>query len=476
MQTRPRARLSLRGLSLLSTVSFGLLVLVLAGGLLTTSRQIWRAAQAGERGTEAIVLVNQLDLTLREYERLGDLPTAGSDPAMAAIRSELEGRLRRLLVALEPHLGSAAERRRLATLSRLVETYLAEREALETRKLPPAEVIRGSRPSLERALESSLALRAQSENDLREAQHEAARLLRLQSLWSASSAVVLLCGLVAVTLGMRSLVLRPVLDLQDGIRRFRSGEDDVNVRAGRASEMRELANAFNEMAATIMQRRRDQQTFLAGVAHDLLNPLSALRLTVDLVQRKPDTAAHHLPVLGRHIDRLTRMVRDLLDIASVEAGQLKLKLEEFDLRDGARAIVDLYGPTTSSHPIRLDLPDRPVLVRGDSLRIEQAISNLVSNAIKYSPGGGPIDVHVAASTGTAEVTVTDRGLGIPADEIPELFLPFRRRLGSVEGIPGSGLGLAIVQRIVHAHGGHIDVESQPGVGSTFRVRLPSLDH
>jgi signal transduction histidine kinase len=165
------------------------------------------------------------------------------------------------------------------------------------------------------------------------------------------------------------------------------------------------------------------------------------------------------------------MVGDLLDATRIEAGELALRLTALDLRTAAQAMIDLFTPAATAHRITLKAPDRAVLIRGDALRIEQVISNLLSNAIKYSPAGGPVDVAVSQTDREAELSVADRGSGIPAEEIANMFLPFRR-LPATSQIRGVGLGLSVVARIVSAHGGRIEVESTPGVGSTFRVRLP----
>ncbi|MCW8137778.1 MAG: ATP-binding protein [Planctomycetota bacterium] len=119
----------------------------------------------------------------------------------------------------------------------------------------------------------------------------------------------------------------------------------------------------------------------------------------------------------------------------------------------ARAVVELYAPTTQTHQVTLSCPEGAVRVRGDGLRLEQVVSNLVSNAIKFAPDGGPVEVSVAARGEEAEVAVSDRGVGIRPEDVDDVFLPFRRRAAAVA--PGAGLGLSIVRRIVAAHGGRV---------------------
>jgi signal transduction histidine kinase len=166
------------------------------------------------------------------------------------------------------------------------------------------------------------------------------------------------------------------------------------------------------------------------------------------------------------------MVGDLLDAARIEGGHLELKRVACDLRRIAADAVELFRPTTDRHELRLDVADSPVIVVGDGLRLEQVLVNLVSNAIKYSPEGGVIEVFVGLEGDRAMVRVADRGLGIAPDEVPHIFEPFRRAGSSRDVVPGVGLGLSVSRHIIEAHAGRIDVESSVGAGTTFRVRLP----
>jgi signal transduction histidine kinase len=217
-------------------------------------------------------------------------------------------------------------------------------------------------------------------------------------------------------------------------------------------------------------------TFLGGVAHDLKNPLCALRMAVSGFEREEPQPEGHtrqtLELVGRQTTVLERMVGDFLDIARIEAGQLELHFETADLRELARAVAEMFRGWSALHPVELSLPDAPVTVRCDALRIEQAIVNLLSNAIKYSPEGGPVKVAVTLTDSEAVLAVGDRGIGIPPDGQRRIFEPFTRLGLSRESIPGAGLGLYIVQKIMVAHGGRVEVDSAPGVGSTFRLRLP----
>ena len=237
---------------------------------------------------------------------------------------------------------------------------------------------------------------------------------------------------------------------------------------------------LNETTRALADQRKQQLTFIAGVAHDLRNPLSGLKITVDLLHElepslaSRESGARALGVLRRNIDRLTRMVDDLLDTSRIEAGGVALCFEDgVDLREAARSAVELYGGTSPRHAVRLEVPEAPVTIRADPTRLDQVVGNLVSNAIKYSPEGGDIVVRVEKRGADAILAVCDRGVGIPPEEHARIFEPFRRAGRAADLAPGAGLGLSVVRRIVEAHGGHVELQSAPERGSEFRIVLPS---
>ena len=466
-------RLSLRSLSLASVVAFGLLWMLCATALIWMSRVAWRASQDVERDTQSVDVTYELDRTLREHHRLGNLYMASRGPELRTAEAELESGLRNSMAQLKGYLEDTAERRLFNQLEEQVAAYLMTRQTMESQRLPLEDAVRTINPQFERALGTSALLRQRTEMNRRASRAAATRALRAQGMVALASSLVLLLGLAVVGVSIHRLVIRPIASLHAAVERAQMGDAGERASGGPLYETGVLAERFNEMTDAIAQRRRDQLTFLAAVAHDLRNPLAGLKMIVQSLERDPEGATPgRLQRLDRQLDRFTRMVGDLLDATRIEAGNLELRYEDFDLRDAARAMVDLYAPTTTIHEVTLKTPERPLIEHGDPLRVEQVISNLLSNAIKYSPGGGPVEVSVSASNGEAVVAVSDRGVGIPPEELPNLFLPFHRRPSTAEITPGVGLGLSIVRRIVQAHGGHIDVESTPNVGSTFRVHFP----
>ena len=220
-----------------------------------------------------------------------------------------------------------------------------------------------------------------------------------------------------------------------------------------------------------------KDVFLADVVHELKTPLAAAKAQAQLALHQlghgPTDAgtARALRVISQQIDRLNRMVGDLLDASEFDSGAASLEPVEFDLvslLDESRARMQ---PLAQEHPIRLTASG-PLLVTADRRRIEQVITNLLSNAIRYSPKGGAIEVSAVRTGDSVHLGVRDHGLGIPLDQQRVIFDRFGRAHGSTLG--GLGLGLAIVKGIVEKHQGSIHVESTgtPGEGSTFHVRLP----
>jgi signal transduction histidine kinase len=186
----------------------------------------------------------------------------------------------------------------------------------------------------------------------------------------------------------------------------------------------------------------------------------------------PAKVSDLMSVIERQVHRLDRMIGDLLDRSRIEGGQLELRVVEYDARSIAQEAFNLFSTASTSHTLLLHVPDSKIPVNCDPFRIEQVLNNLLSNAIKYSPAGGNIELNVEQSHDDVLFQVSDHGMGIPEEELPYIFEPFRR-VKIVKGdIPGVGLGLSVVRRIVQAHSGRIEVESRLGKGTTFRVRLP----
>jgi signal transduction histidine kinase len=220
--------------------------------------------------------------------------------------------------------------------------------------------------------------------------------------------------------------------------------------------------------------------FIALVSHDLRTPLTSIRGYIELLLEGlagdlSDEQRQWLDVIDRNSSRLLRLVADLLFIAQLDAGKIALEPGEVRLDGVAAEAVEAVLPTARLRQVDLRLEAlSPVAINGDRARLGQLLDNLVSNALKFTPPGGRVDVRVGGSEAGAWLEVTDTGMGISQVEQEHLFERFfRTSSASSAAIQGTGLGLAIAQAIVNAHGGTIAVQSVEGVGTTFHIQLPA---
>jgi PAS domain S-box-containing protein len=231
------------------------------------------------------------------------------------------------------------------------------------------------------------------------------------------------------------------------------------------------------------RKRLEQQKddFIGAASHEFRTPLTALKGNAQLLARhlrQPtldrDALAGLAGRLQQQLGRLETLVADLLDVSRLQQGGLELRPEPVDLAELARRALargEEAPERTARHTVALDAP-APVVGRYDPARLEQVLTNLLSNALKYSPAGGEVRVGVRRDGAWAVLAVSDQGLGIAPEEQVALFRPFGRGASVGQSIPGIGLGLYISAQIVAQHGGTIGLQSTPGAGSTFTVRLP----
>ena len=287
-------------------------------------------------------------------------------------------------------------------------------------------------------------------------------------------------------IGVRSAMLMPLVarDRTIGVIAFYSsrperpyGTNDMTLGQELASRAAlAIDNAFLYREARDAVQARDD--VLAVVSHDLGNPLSAIRIGTSLLLRAVPAEERgkggwaHLEGIRQSTEQMERLVNDLLEIKRIEAGHLALRSGRHHPELLVRETVDLFQPLAENRGIRLEcaVDASGTVVRCDRERLLQVFSNLIGNALKFTPEGGRVEVRAAATTGEVVFSVSDTGSGIEPQHLPHVFDRFwRAQRNKREGI---GLGLAIAHGIVQAHGGRIWVESTIGVGSTFRFALP----
>jgi signal transduction histidine kinase len=302
--------------------------------------------------------------------------------------------------------------------------------------------------------------------------------------------VALLALLVAIVASMllAQRLTNPIRRLTTASRALADGHLDsrVAISATESTEVAELAGAFNDMADglqesidVISQDRDRSRAFLADVSHELRTPIAALRTFNELLQggagNDPKTRTEFLAQSGRQIDRLEWLATNLLELSKLDSGLVALDLRPDDLRTAVENAIEQAQPVADAKGVALAMhvPDTPVHQPHDPPRIGQVLSNLVANAVRFTPSGGKVDVDLEPTDTGAQITVTDTGIGIPPDELPHVFERFYRGTASLdERDSGSGLGLAIVKSIVDMHRGRITIQTAPGTGTQVVVTLP----
>ena len=243
-----------------------------------------------------------------------------------------------------------------------------------------------------------------------------------------------------------------------------------------ADELRLLAETLNAMLDRVRAGMEDQRRFVANASHDLRTPLAVMRAELDVELRRHDLPVEARAVLASTEEEVVRMsgiVESLLTLAQLDERRPALRLRRVDLAALASDVVERQRRLAEDGGVRIRVAGDPVEVDADPDRIEQAVGNLVENAVKYAGRGGEVIVAVSQVAGTAELTVTDGGPGIPTEALPHLFDRFFRvDAPRAREKGGSGLGLAICREIVRAHGGDVTAISEPGHGSVFALTLP----
>ncbi len=231
---------------------------------------------------------------------------------------------------------------------------------------------------------------------------------------------------------------------------------------------------------TLRELEQAKSDFVSTVSHELRTPLTSIKAYTATLRRRDvsfdeETRQQFLRVIEEETDRLTRLISDLLDMSRIESGRLELKKREFDLVKLAEIVVGKLESQSAKHTLILAPECDNTKVYADPDKIEQVLMNLLDNAIKYSPQGGEVRVGIGKQRHMVRCSITDPGVGIPAEHIPHIFEKFHRVDNrSTREVYGTGLGLYVSKSIVEAHGGNIWVESEPGKGSTFHFTLPLL--
>lgn len=304
-----------------------------------------------------------------------------------------------------------------------------------------------------------------------------------EAFMTAGIGVGLLAILVGLAVGQG--LTSPIRTLGTAARRMRGGDLSARADVRSNDEIGDLAVQFNEMAAQLqtsfaeLAAERDAlRTFIADASHELRTPITALKTFIELLQgpaaKDPAAQAEFLAESQSQLERLNWITANLLDLSRLDAHLVNLDIEEHAAADLVHAAVSPFraGMQDREIVLNVELGEEVAPIRCDRSRMELVLSNLLDNALKYTPNGGAVTIG-AASAGTETLLwVEDMGEGIAPEDLPHIFERFYRGHSRRSQTDGSGLGLAIVESVVKAHGGQIEVESIPGEGSRFEIHLP----
>jgi len=295
--------------------------------------------------------------------------------------------------------------------------------------------------------------------------------------WLVIFCVVFILGVGAVTFYLSNILTLSIRRFNRAIGKMASGDFSARVDENEIAEFGELARAFNMMSSQIENLDSSRNQFVSDASHELKTPLASMKILSESLLSQPDAPPElyreFLGDINNEVDRLSLVINDLLTLVKTDKGMETLVFGPVALGTVIKRIIGTVAPLAKSKHITVSFEYSDVTVQADELRIQQLFTNLIDNAIKYSPENTTITVMLVQTLSSAVVTVSDQGIGIPTENLNRVFERFYRvDKARSRKAGGTGLGLSIVKQIVEMHGGTIDVTSEVNVGTTFTVVLP----
>lgn len=300
--------------------------------------------------------------------------------------------------------------------------------------------------------------------------------VRLNLLLSAFVAILL--AVLAVSY-LTSRITRPIIDMNNTVKRFTKGQFTARVKISGMDEVAQLARSFNAMADELDSLEQVRKSFVANVSHELRSPLTSMRGFLEAMQDgtiPPDEYGKYLEIVISETNRMTALVNDLLDLARIESGQVKLNIETFDINELIiRTLITFEARINAKNlDVEVDFDEEKVMVEADSGQIAQVLRNLIDNALKYSPDGAKLVLASRAGKRQTTVSVRDYGKGMSREDrkyVFDRFYKVDKAHTPTGGTGGTGLGLSIVKRIIDQHGQAIAVDCPKGGGTRFIFTL-----
>jgi signal transduction histidine kinase len=373
----------------------------------------------------------------------------------------------RIAADLSPYTTTAEE----GELGAQIQTDM---QTLREQSQSPAPASSQNMPQLDDLLSAVSLFDAQNENDLQVSLHAAdivaGEVSDLAIFLSLSTAGLLFAGSLIVV----NRVVRPALALTNSARDFGQGDFSARAAVMHDDELGSLARTINNMADDIANREQERLRFVAMAVHDLKNPVLAIEMSARMLRESWNDEQERdlcLDGIREEAKRLRSIIRDLTDDVQVSSGRFTVNKARVDLCELVRRLIQAQGQAFADHQVVVESVET-CTVLGDADRLERVVQNLVSNAVKYSPRDTRVVVSIERRESFAVLAVCDEGPGISQEDLKVIFQPFGRGRSADRLAEGTGMGLYVVKQIVEAHNGQITVQSTPGQGTTFRIKLP----
>lgn len=465
--------MSLRRVAILISLGFAALTITVAFCLVVFTGRLREATDTIVSSLETVHLAERLQINLFQLNREAFLYHLTKNEQHRRNREDQKAEIQFLLSQEERLIRDSENQSVLRELQTLSQDFflLAERNS-DAANAAQEYLKRGQQ------LQATVDVAAK----LTKTNLSRALLLQRQSAFQNQTATVLgvvaailsFVIIVAMTFGLRFWIIKPMRDLRSVIANFKNLAPPEVTRIKGPAEINEIAKKFEELAGRLMSQREAQLRFLASVAHDLRNPIGAIKMSSQFLSDEGLNSEQQsvAEIVARQADHLDRMVGDLLDASRIESGHLEIQTQVQEIGVLVKDAVTLHRTISTLHQFQLSIPKEPIYCQCDPGRINQVLNNLLSNAIKYSPHGGVISVKLNSTAMNHKIEVKDQGIGLAPEDFESIFEPFRRTKMTRMSIPGVGLGLSVTKKIVEAHGGKIQVESDASGGATFSILLP----
>ena len=299
-------------------------------------------------------------------------------------------------------------------------------------------------------------------------------------VWIAGLGLVFGLPALGIVLAVRafSRIAAPLAEVMSAADSVAAGDLSVRIRERRRGAFDRLGGSFNRMVEELERTDQLRKNLTADVAHELRTPLQVIQGNLEgIVDGVYEPTSEHINSTLEETHLLARLVDDLGTLSLAESGQLPLVLESLDVDDLLSDVAAAFASNAEAAGVTITVSrsPEPLTVRADAMRMQQVLGNLVANAIRHTPPQGGVRLSAAPAEDGARIELADTGAGIDPEDLPFIFERFWKRDAVGKPGSGSGLGLAIAHRFVEAHGGRIEVSSEPGAGTTFTIWLPSRE-